>query len=353
MRKSMLFPLFFFLFCQSAAADQIDLKNGDRLTGEIVKSDGKTLTIKTEYAGAVAVTLEAVDRITSNQPLYMTLSDGQTVIGTVATKDDKLEVQTVDAGSVGVAKSSVQSIRSKAEHDAYLAKLARERNPGFFDLWTAAVDLGLSLTTGNSKTSTFALSGNAVRTAKRDKTTLFATSLYSTNRASGRSMTTANAIRGGARYEINLSDRLAAFASTNLEFDEFQLLDLRAVIGGGLGYYLKKDERLQFQIFGGGGYQRENFSTGLKRNSGEAMAGQDLTYNLNDRIQLKQRFVFLPNLTETGEYRMTFDSSIIAKLNKLIDFQITVSDRFLSNPVFGAQKNDLLLTTGVRLNLKR
>jgi len=37
----------------TARADQIVLKNGDRVTGQIVKSDGKKLTVKTEFMGAV------------------------------------------------------------------------------------------------------------------------------------------------------------------------------------------------------------------------------------------------------------------------------------------------------------
>jgi hypothetical protein len=32
---------------------------------------------------------------------------------------------------------------------------------------------------------------------------------------------------------------------------------------------------------------------------------------------------------------------------------VTASDRFLSNPIPGRQKNDLLLTTGVRVNFAR
>ncbi len=34
-------------------ADQVTLKNGDRLTGTVVKSDGKTLVIHTDAAGDV------------------------------------------------------------------------------------------------------------------------------------------------------------------------------------------------------------------------------------------------------------------------------------------------------------
>src|SRR3989442_13654999 len=94
-------------------ADQLSLKNGDRLTGTIVKSDKDNLSIKTEFAGEVKVQWEAVEAISSNQPLFITLKDGQTVVGIVATPDGKIEWQTADAGKVTITKASIQLIRSK------------------------------------------------------------------------------------------------------------------------------------------------------------------------------------------------------------------------------------------------
>jgi hypothetical protein len=52
-----------FLFPVALFADQIVLKNGDRLTGSIEKSDDKTLVIKTEFAGEVTVQWAAVQEI--------------------------------------------------------------------------------------------------------------------------------------------------------------------------------------------------------------------------------------------------------------------------------------------------
>ena len=52
--------IFVFLCPASLFADQIVLKNGDRLTGTIEQSDGKSLVIKTEFAGEVTVQWPAV-----------------------------------------------------------------------------------------------------------------------------------------------------------------------------------------------------------------------------------------------------------------------------------------------------
>jgi len=41
-------------------ADQVVLNNGDRLTGTIVKSDGKDLVLKTDYAGEITIHWDAL-----------------------------------------------------------------------------------------------------------------------------------------------------------------------------------------------------------------------------------------------------------------------------------------------------
>ena len=51
-----------------AAADQIVLKNGDRLTGTIVKSDGKTLVLKSDLVGEVATC--RTHRAAPNKTIY-------------------------------------------------------------------------------------------------------------------------------------------------------------------------------------------------------------------------------------------------------------------------------------------
>jgi hypothetical protein len=43
------------LFGGAAWADQITLKNGDRLTGSLLKSDDKNLVLKSESAGTVTM----------------------------------------------------------------------------------------------------------------------------------------------------------------------------------------------------------------------------------------------------------------------------------------------------------
>lgn len=337
-----------------ALADQVTLKNGDRLTGEILRSDGKVLTLRSEFAGVVSIQWAAVDRISSDNPINLELKDNQRIVGSVSPAEaGRLTVRTADTGTVAVDKEAVATIRSKEEQAAYEAELDRLRNPGLLDLWRGTADAGLNLTRGNASTSTLALGMNAARTTPRDRITVYANSLYATNSTTGVDLTTANAIRGGARYDFNIGTDYFAFGLGDLEFDEFQKLDLRTVVGAGIGWHVLRNDTTTFDLFGGGSLNKEFFSTGLNRSSGEVLIGEEWGHRLSDRISLRQRMTFLPNLSETGEYRLNFDASAVTNISSWLGWHLSLSDRFLSNPVPGTKKNDVLLSTGIRITFGR
>src|SRR6185312_11437003 len=54
--------LLLLLFGAVVNAEQISLKNGDRLTGTIVSMDGKKLVLKTTYAGDVSINWDSVEQ---------------------------------------------------------------------------------------------------------------------------------------------------------------------------------------------------------------------------------------------------------------------------------------------------
>ena len=82
----------------SSGADQVSLKNGDRLSGTVVKSDGKTLVLHTDYAGDITLKWDAVQGIQANEALHVELQDGRKAVGTISSSDDKIQIATSGAG---------------------------------------------------------------------------------------------------------------------------------------------------------------------------------------------------------------------------------------------------------------
>jgi putative salt-induced outer membrane protein YdiY len=368
-RRSAIVLLWWCLFAVAASADQVTLKNGDRLTGTIIKSDAKILVIKTEFAGDVNVQWDAVTAITSTQTLHLALKDGQTIVGAVTTADGKLDVATKETGPVAASKDAVVTVRDDAEQKAYDDQIERLRHPRLTDFWSGLLDSGLSVTRGNSESLTFNLAGKAARVTERDKITVYTDAIYTNSKLNGVSNTTAHEIRGGVRGDLNVSEHMFVFAFTDLEYDAFQHLDLRNVLGGGAGYHAIKTKNTTFDLFGGGSFDQEYFSAytvmttnpapppativtavaSNTRKSGEAVLGEEFDTKVNARTTISERFSLYPNVSSTGNFRFQFDISASTKLKNWLGWQISYSDRYITNPPFGLKGNDQLLSTGLRL----
>ena len=335
MLKSRHFVAFcLYLSSQFAIADQITLKNGDRITGTITSADTTSLNLKTDAAGTLAIKWDAVQAVSSDQPLFLTSKAGQVVVGTVSTADGKFQVATKSVGTVTLDKDDVKNFRSESEQKAYGA-------------WGGFLDSGLSLSRGNSETTNFTLGATATRTTEKDKASAFLNSLYSKGKTNGVNLTTANAIHAGLRFDFNLSDKIFAFAFTDFDRDRFQQLNLRNVLGGGLGYHVIKTDPTNFDLFAGASFNQEYFST-LDRKSAELLVGESLDHKFSGAFSVKERLEFYPNVSDVGQYRIVFDTTAVTKMSKNFSLELDASDRYISNPVNGLKGNDLLFTTGVR-----
>jgi hypothetical protein len=89
------------------------------------------------------------------------------------------------------------------------------------------------------------------------------------------------------------------------------------------------------------------------RNSAEANFGDNFFYKVSKATSVTQSMRVFTNLSETGSYRLNFDVSSSTVLKKWLGWHVTASDRLISNPVQGRQRNDLLLSTGFRLSFFR
>lgn len=334
-------------------ADQIVMKNGDRVTGSIIKKDAKDLTIKTEYFGVVTLPWEQVASVTADKPLNVVISSGQTVQGTLATAGDKVEVAAAGTKQT-VAPAEIKTLRNDAEQKAYLRLL----NPGWGELWVISANIGIAGTSGNAKTATFTTPVNAVRITNNDKTTAYFNFIRASASINGVSAATAQAVRGGWGYNRNLHPKLFLTGFNDYEYDKFQNLDLRVVLGGGAGYIAWKGEKGRLDLVGGGAYNREKFDPvrpllPFTRNSAEIYWGDDFNYKFSPRISFFENYRMFNNLSNTGEFRQNVDLGIAAGLTKWLTWNVALSDRFLSNPAPGRKKNDFLYTMGLGITIKR
>jgi hypothetical protein len=341
-------PFLACLYLSPVWADQVVLKNGDRVTGSVVKKDGKNLTIKTDLFGVVTTSWDQVESIRTDKPVNVVLQDGRTAQGTLGTADGKVEVAT-PAARLSVTPAEIASIRDADEQRGY----ERLQKPGWGQLWAGTGTLGFAGTSGNARTLTFTTGVNAARVTNHDKTSLYFNAIKASALVSGKNADTAQAVRGGISYDHNLTSHLFANVFNDWEYDKFQNLDLRFVAGGGAGFHAIKTERSKLDLLGGADFNHSKFSTPLTRKSAELFWGDEYNLKLSAATSLVQTYRMFNDLTNTGTYRVNFDAGASTKISKWLNWNVSLSDRYLNHPAPGRKTNDFLYTTGLGIIFAR
>lgn len=360
LRKSELLALTVFLgLSLSLFADQVTLKNGDRITGTVVKSDGKTVVVHTDAAGDVEVKFDAIESIKTDAELHVELKGNKTAVGPVTTTSDKIEVAT-KSGPVEASTGDIANLRNDAEQTAYEHKL----HPGLMHGWEGGINLGFSVARGNSETENLSLAFNADHPTEHDKITLYATSLNTTNDLATPSAV-ANLTTGGFRYDRDLDKKIFAFGAADFMANALQFLDLRQVYSGGLGYHAIKNDRTVLDFLGGLNYTHETYSNGNLIAPGPPpiydsygvtnrfvalTLGEEWDQKVGKSTAITQTVGFFPDLQNTSDYRFTFAVGTVTKLNKWLGWQNQFSDIYVSNPPVDTKKNDLIFTTGLSIS---
>jgi putative salt-induced outer membrane protein len=362
-RKLDFFVLIAFLGLTSAVfGDQITLKNGDRLSDTIVKSDGKTLVLHTEFAGDVTLQFAAITQITTEKELHVTTSDKKTVVGPVTTTDGKIEVAT-KSGAVEVPPANVVLMRNDAEQVAYDKSL----HPGLLHGWNGGANVGFSLARGNSQTTNLALAINAVHTTVNDKITIYTTALDTNNQLATPS-TVANLVTAGIRYDRNVGPRTFGFVGADFMSNALQDLDLRGVYGGGIGFHAIKSDTTTLDLLAGVNYTHETYSDGpvvtpvtvppvfasygITHRFAALTLGEELMHKAGKSTVITEKLYIYPDLSSgySGQYRGEFDFGTVTKISKWLGWQNQGSDIYVSNPPAGTKDNDIIFTTGLNFS---
>jgi hypothetical protein len=318
-------------------ADQVTLKNGDRLTGSVVKKDDKTLTFDSPVVGKVTMPWDQVASLTTDAPVTVELTSGQKSQATVQS----------------VPMADISTIRNAAEESAY----ERLQHPSWLQLWNGNALIGFAGTAGNATTRTFTTTAGASRTTENDKTTLYFNSVRASATANQVSSTTAQAVRGGAGYNHKIYDRLFVNTTADFEYDLFQDLDLRYVLGGGLGYSIWRADRKSLSVVGGVAYDHAKFSPkavpAYTRTAADFYWVDDFAYKVTPASSLVQSFRMYNNFSDSQDFRANFDVTSSTKIGKWFTWNLGFSFKYLNDPAPGRKTNDILYTTGLGIVFNR
>lgn len=328
----LMLPVLLFSFVLRVTANEaVTLKNGDRVSGKIVEQSDEAVTIETEYAGKITIARKHIAAI--GEPK----ADATAKIIPAAAEKTVAKVE---------AKPAPKAVAAAPKPPA---RLFGGRFYGVADGWEGNANIGFSYTSGNSNYTTMSTGLRAVKTGGKDNLTVYARSLWYSNRNSGQMVTTQNAFWGGVRYDRNLDRKKFGFISYDFERDKPRKLHFRSVTGAGLGLHMVKNERTEFDLLFGGAWNR-TWQQGDNTDTPEGLAGATFKHRFHEKLRVQNSITFFQNVTDRAEYRFIFDSTLSVDVTKRIGVFITVGDRFNNDPLGTSRKNDFLFTTGMKWN---
>ncbi|MBT8446314.1 MAG: DUF481 domain-containing protein, partial [Gammaproteobacteria bacterium] len=173
--------------------------------------------------------------------------------------------------------------------------------------WDYQVGIDLSGREGNSQEMATNLSADARLVSQNDELHLYT----SIEKAERNSQDTADEIIAGASYTSYFSDPWGWYVSTEVERDEFENLELRTKLAGGISYRLINRDVQRLKLMGGFGYRYQSFDDGSTQSSPTLEFGFDHWYRFLPWLDMNNRVTFAPAINDFADYLATHDSGFV------------------------------------------
>ncbi len=214
--------------------------------------------------------------------------------------------------------------------------------------WTSSVGLALTVTSGNSEITNLALTFQAIKEMEKAKWSTNANITYATTDGDE----TAN--KGGAftQFDYFQTERIFYFGKVGFEFDKFAELDLRTSPGGGIGYFLVKQEGAELSASVGANAVTDFFSNDTKETRGTLSFAEEFKYTLTSTSTLFQNFNIQNNFEDFGDYLISAEVSLTTKVSDKLSLKASLLDRYDSDPFSeDLKKNDLTFITSLNYTI--
>ena len=319
--------LLVFLLPTAAAAssrpktDVVFFSNGDQLTCEIKGLSRGILTIKPDGMGTVQVEWDRVLRLESGFWYLVQLKSGNLIYGQLPNsgQDNQLLIVFNDKIS-SVQLSDVVEIIS-IRYD-------------FFDKFSLSLSLGFNYTRSSDVAQYYA-----------DASTTYRGRIHSGSIKWNSMTTEAGDDQPTSRHDVELqyqrliSGRLWGYLTSRGEGNEEMGLKLRALGGGGLGYFLIKTNTSEFLLSGGLNATHEIASTEeITEDNLEGKIAVEYSIFIFDspETDLSIKLAGMPSITQKGRWRSDVEAQVKQELFKDFFAQLKYFLNYDSDPPPGA-----------------
>lgn len=215
--------------------------------------------------------------------------------------------------------------------------------------WDGSADFGLTITSGNSETTSISVGANATREFVRQRLSFSATYLRTTDE--GEEVTNRGEL--GSSYRYFPSGQFYFTARGSGSFNEPAGLDLRLAPGVGAGYVVAQGENYQLSAEGGSNWIRDAYVDGTTTTAFYYALAQSFSLQVSETTSLEQELRYNPKASDFSDYLLHGQATLTTQITDAIGLRVTLIDDYDATPFQGApgeeaaEENDLTFITGL------
>ena len=288
--RILFFCFFIFFSCRNIFAEEIHLKNGDRISGSIIEETDHKVIIETEAMGQIAIEKDFIKY------------------------EEEKQIDTAEQGD--------------APH------------------WQRKASIGYSQTSGNTEASqgSVELSFNR-KTGDDEWTGQFKAYLSTSNEKMD-----AKKFYGMGRYAYSFSRDLKWYNFYKLEADQdhFANIDYRFIPSTGIGYWFSDEEDWKFMAEGALGFEHTNYRDATDSDNEAILIPRGfLEKKLIGSLKFSEDITLYPSISEGGDYRLHSETALINPINDKTSWKVSFIDDYNSSPSGTTKKNDFRLISSI------
>ena len=235
------------VFSAATQADELILRDGSRVLGEVVKRSNGTLEFKTKFAGTIKVKWAEVAELVTDKPMEFLLADDSTVKVTKVTNNiDEMIIEGEDASGLP-PQTLGQDVVAVINPEPWRKGEGRK--------FTGNVNFAFERERGNTDEDEIDWDGALTLRGKDDRFRGFGEYEKDVNNNS----TTKKKWKLEGSYNYFMSQKWFVGAFSRFEHDKFADLDLRTSVGPLVGYQWFEGKELNLSTSAGPSYVNENF----------------------------------------------------------------------------------------------
>ena len=318
-----------------ARGDEIRLKNGDRISGKVIRMEEGKLIFTTSYAGELSILWDTISNLITDDPVNVVLSNDSSLKGFTKPSEDgvmKLKMDKI-IGTASFGLAEVKSINPKTKAEEPPVKIK------------GRVNIGGVKKRGNTDRENYHFDVEVVARTEINRYTIGG----EFNRTEDEGEKTDDNVLGYIKYDHFLNHKWYFSNNAVFENDEFKDLRWRTALSAGFGYQFWETDLLNLSLESGVGYVNEDYYEENDDNYASGRWALKFDKFLFGRaVQLFHFHEGFPGLEDTSDIYIRSRTGFRFPLSKIFNATLQYNYDWDNSPAPGQDKADeiILYTIG-------